>query len=167
MEDTTGRTSTKEDKSIFQIARESAGMTRAEASEALEFISESSLEKIENGKTSVKPEDVLAMSWAYKSPDLCNQYCSSECAIGKIHVPEIKVRSLPEISLSVLSTLNALEDEKRRLIEITEDGEITADEIDDFRRIQEHLSRIAVTADTLNMWVEKGIASGTFPDLSE
>ena len=34
-----GRTSTKENKCIYQLAREDAGMTRAEASEALKFIS--------------------------------------------------------------------------------------------------------------------------------
>ena len=159
-----GRTSTKEDKSIYQLAREEAGMTRAKASEALEFISESSLEKIESGKTAAKPEDVLAMSKAYKCPELCNKYCSSECEIGKVTIPAIKARSLSEISLSVLSTLNSLEDEKKRLVEITEDGRITPDELDDFKRIQEQLDKISVTADTLKLWIDKEIAAGSFPN---
>ena len=154
-----GRTSTKENKSIYQLAREDAGMTRAEASEALKFISESSLEKIENGKTTAKPEDVLAMSKAYKRPELCNRYCSSECEIGKVTVPAIKARSLSEISLSVLSTLNSLDDEKKRLIEITEDGEISPDEMDDFTRIQAQLEKISLTADTLKLWMEKKLSS--------
>ncbi len=157
------RTSTKEDKSIYQIARENAGMTRAEASEALEFISESSIEKIENGKTMAKPEDVIAMAKAYKCPNLCNQYCSGECEIGKLTVPAIKARSLSEISLSVLSTLNSLEREKERLIEITEDGEITEDELEDFNRIHNELQKISVTADTLMMWMQNAIADGKFP----
>ena len=158
-----GRTSTKEDKSIYQIARENADMTRAAASEASEFISESSLEKIENGKTSAKPEDVLAMSKAYKCPELCNEYCSTECAIGKVTVPSIKARSLSEISLSVLSTLNSLEDKKNRLIEIAEDGEISTDEIEDFKLIQDQLEKISLTADALKIWMEKEIISGRFP----
>ena len=158
------RTSTREDKSIFQIARENAKMTRAEASEALEFISESSLEKIETKKTIAKPEDVMAMARAYKCPDLCNQFCSTECEIGKVTVPTIKARSLSEISLSVLATLNSLEKEKDRLIEITEDGVITDDELEDFKRIQEQLSKISLTADTLMMWVQKAIADGNFPE---
>ncbi|MCR5099189.1 MAG: helix-turn-helix domain-containing protein [Lachnospiraceae bacterium] len=160
------RTSTKEDKSIYQLAREDAGMTRAEASEALEFISESSLEKIENKKTTAKPEDVMAMASAYKCPELCNRYCSTECAIGKVTVPSIKARSLSEISLSVLSTLNSLEHEKDRLIEITEDGIISDDELEDFKRIQNQLSKISITADTLQMWVQKALASGEFPTSS-
>ena len=157
------RTSTREDKSIYQLAREGAGMTRAEASEALQFISESSIEKIESGKTIAKPGDVMAMAKAYKCPDLCNQYCSSECEIGKVTVPAIKAKSLSEISLSVLSTLNSLEREKDRLIEITEDGIISEDEIEDFKRIQQHLKKISVTADTLMLWVQKAIAEGSFP----
>ena len=159
-----GRTSTKEEKSIYQLAREEAGMTRAQASEALEFISESSLEKIENGKTSVKPEDVMAMARAYKRPDLCNKYCSGECEIGIANVPAIEVCSLSEISLKVLATLNSLEAEKNRLIEITEDGEITADEIDDFYHIKDLLEKISITADTLKLWVDNSIANGTFSE---
>ncbi len=159
-----GRTSTKEEKSIYQLAREEAGMTRAQASEALEFISESSLEKIENGKTSVKPEDVMAMSKVYKRPDLCNKYCSGECPIGIANIPAIEVCSLPEISLKVLATLNSLESEKNKLIEITADGEITEDEITDFNRIRDLLDKISITADTLKLWVENGIANGTFSE---
>ena len=157
------RTSTREDKSIYQLAREKAEMTRAEASEAIQFISESSIEKIESRKTVAKPGDVMAMARAYKCPDLCNQYCSMECEIGKVTVPTIKAKSLSEISLSVLSTLNSLEKEKERLIEITEDGVISDDEIEDFTRIQEQLKKISITADTLMMWVQRAIAEGSFP----
>lgn len=157
-----GRTSTKEEKSIYQLAREEAGMTRAQASEALEFISESSLEKLENGKTSVKPEDVMAMARVYKRPDLCNKYCSGECEIGIANVPAIDICSLPEISLKVLATLNSLETEKNRLIEITADGVITEDEINDFNRIKDLLEKISITTDSLKLWVDNAIANGSF-----
>ena len=40
-----GKKSTRENKSVFQLSREEAGMTRAEASEAMEFVSESRIEK--------------------------------------------------------------------------------------------------------------------------
>ena len=39
-----GKKSVKEDKSIYQLAREEADMTRAEASEAMDFVSERRLE---------------------------------------------------------------------------------------------------------------------------
>ena len=63
-----GKKSTKEDKSIYQICREEAGLTRAEASEAMSFVSESRIEKFESGKSPVQPEEVLAMAKAYKKP---------------------------------------------------------------------------------------------------
>ena len=57
--------SVKQDKSFYWIAREEAELTRAEASEKLQTISESRLEKLENGSTQILPEDVLAMEKAY------------------------------------------------------------------------------------------------------
>ena len=89
-----GRRSLKTDKNIYMRSREDAGMTRAEASEALQFISESRLEKIESEKTPAQPEDILAMAEAYKRPELCNYYCTHECPIGMEQVPEIKPKGL-------------------------------------------------------------------------
>ena len=40
-----GKKSIREDKNIFQLAREEAGLTRAQASETLVFVSESRIEK--------------------------------------------------------------------------------------------------------------------------
>ena len=42
---------------------------------------------------------------------------------------------------------------KERLIEITEDGEITSDEYADFKKIQDQLEKISVTVESLKMWV--------------
>ena len=43
-----GRKSVRENKNIYQLSREEANMTRAEASEATGFMSESVIEKIEH-----------------------------------------------------------------------------------------------------------------------
>ncbi|MCR5674629.1 MAG: helix-turn-helix domain-containing protein [Lachnospiraceae bacterium] len=155
-----GRRSGREDRSIYLQCREEAGMTRAQASEALEFISESRLEKIETGKTPAQPEDILAMARAYRRPDLCNQYCAHTCPIGVKTVPEVKPRGLSQIVLGMLANLNALEKEKERLIEITEDERISDDELSDFVRIQSELDRIALTVESLRLWVNQTIAQG-------
>ena len=130
-----GKKSVKEDKSIYQLAREEADMTRAEASEAMDFVSESRIEKYESGRSPVQPEEVLAMARAYKKPGLCNYYCSHECPIGQEYVPEVEVKELAQIVLKTLSSMNSLEKAKDRLIEITADGEISDDELMDFARI--------------------------------
>lgn len=155
-----GKKSIREDKNIFQLAREKAGLTRAQASEKLVFVSESRIEKYESGKSEVHPEEVLAMAKAYRKPMLCNYYCSKMCPIGKENVPEIKMKDLAQIVLNTLATLNSLEDEKDRLIEITADSQVSEDELSDFVRIQRGIEQIALASDSLSMWMNQMVASG-------
>ena len=87
------RKSVKADKSLYQVVREEElGLTRAQASELLGGLSESQIEKIENGKTPATPDDVMLMAKAYKKPELCNHYCSKVCPIGRKYVPEVKAK---------------------------------------------------------------------------
>ena len=44
--------------------------------------------------------------------------------------------------------------------EITADGKISGDEIDDFIYIQDELERISITVETLQLWAEKMLANG-------
>ncbi len=155
-----GKRSTKENKNIFQLSREEKGLTRAEASEALEFVSESRIEKIESEKSEPHPEEVLAMAEAYRKPELCNYYCSQKCPIGQEYVPELEMRELSQIVLEMLASLNSLNKEKDRLIEISSDGVISEDELIDFAIIQDRLGKIAFTIDSLQLWVNHTIASG-------
>ncbi|SFA94384.1 Helix-turn-helix domain-containing protein [Acetitomaculum ruminis DSM 5522] len=155
-----GKRSTKDNKNIYQISREESNLTRAQASELMEYVSESRIEKIENDTAQVQPEDVVAMAKAYKKPSLCNYYCTHECQIGQDLIPEIKISSLPEISLGILSSLNALTKQKDRLIEIAEDGRLTEDEFPDFVKIQEQLEKISLTIDSLRLWINTNIAKG-------
>lgn len=91
-----GRSSTKENKNIFQIAREKADLTRDEASELMDGIPSSRIEKIEYETVSPTPYDILQMAHCYKVPELCNHFCSSHCEIGRKYVPKIKTSELPE-----------------------------------------------------------------------
>ena len=50
-----GRTSTKENKNSYQLAREELGLTREKASELLETIAPERIEKIENERTVPRP----------------------------------------------------------------------------------------------------------------
>ena len=155
-----GRSSTKENKNIYQQSRENASLTREAAAEKLEFISASKIEKIEYEKTLPHPEEVLAMAKCYKDPSLCNYYCSHECPIGQEYVPEVSFKELSQITLEMLASLNALEKEKNRLIEITVDGVISEDELNDFKKIQTQLSQISLAIDSLQLWVEKALIDG-------
>ena len=156
-----GKKSIKENKNIYFESREEAGLTRAQASELIGSISESRLEKLETGKTALYPEDVVDMAAAYKKPELCNYYCTHECRIGKdTAVPEVKVSTLSEIVLSMLSALNNLNSQQVRLIDITADGVISDDELPDFVQIQHQLDQIDSTVESLKLWIASTIADG-------
>lgn len=155
-----GRKSTRENKNIYQTSREAAELTREGAAELLEFISADRIEKIESERSFPHPDEILAMADCYKNPSLCNYYCSHECPIGQEYVPEVKSKELSQITLEMLASLNSLEKEKTRLIEITVDGVISDDEMKDFKRIQEQLSQISMAIDSLQLWVQKAIVDG-------
>jgi len=155
-----GRKSTKENKNLYQISRENLELSREAAAERLGFVSDDRIEKIENEKSIAHPDEVLAMADVYKNPALCNYYCSHECPIGIKYVPEIKPKELSQITLEMLATLNRLTKDKERLIEITVDGELSNDELADFQRIKVELEKMAMAIDSLNLWLDKTIASG-------
>lgn len=155
-----GRRSTKENKNIYQTSRENVHLTRDAASERLSFISPDRIEKIENEKTLPYPDEILAMADAYKNPLLCNYYCSNECPIGQKYVPELQLKTLSQITLEILASLNAMEKEKNRLIEITVDGHIGLNESEDFKKIQTQLSEISIAVDSLQLWLETTFATG-------
>ena len=155
-----GRLSTKENKTIFQLSREELGYSREKASELLGWISPERIEKIENEKSMPHPDEILAMSIVYKNPKLCNFYCANLCPIGPEYVPEVKIKDLSQIVLEMLASLNAMRKKQERLIEITADGKISGDEVEDSIRIQEDLEKISITVETLQLWSERMLATG-------
>ena len=154
------RASTKENKNIYHKTRESLQFSREAASELLETITPERIEKIENERSLPHPDEVLLMSDKYKQPSLCNYYCANQCPIGQEYVPEVKIKDLSQIVLEMLASLNALNKQRERLIEITVDGRISGDEIQDFIFIQEELERISIAVETLQLWSERMIATG-------
>ena len=155
-----GRSSTRENKTRYQLAREELGLSREKASELLETIAPERIEKIESERSLPRPDEVLIMAEKYKTPSLCNYFCARQCPIGQQYVPEIRSSELSDIVLKMLASLNAMDRKKERLIEIAADGTISKDEIDDFVRIQKELECISVTVETLQLWVEKMLANG-------
>ena len=149
-----GKRSVKENKNKYQLCREDAGMTRAQASEATEFLSESRIEKIESEKSEPYPDEVLAMAKAYHHVELSNYYCSHKCPIGQRYVPEVEMKDLSQITVELVVGLNELLKKKDRLMEITVDGQITEDEYNDFREIRQKLAEMSSVIDSLEMWVE-------------
>lgn len=155
-----GRASTKENKNIYQIKREELGLTREKASEIIGSVTPERIEKIENERSNPHPDEVRAMAEGYKAPHLCNYYCANECPIGQRYVPEVKVKDLSQIVLEMLASLNSMNKKQERFIEITADGSIGEDEVEDFIEIQNELEKISITVETLQLWSEQMLANG-------
>ena len=60
----------------------------------------------------------------------------------------------------MLATLNSLNRDRDRLIEITVDGVISDDEISDFLTIQDSLEKMSLAVSALRLWVDQKIAEG-------
>ena len=127
-----GRRSTRTDKNIFQLSRENAGLTRQDAGEQMGFVTEDRIEKIEDGKTTVRADEVLAMAECYGDATLCNRFCSQECPIGQQYIPAVKDKELSQITLEILASLNALYKKRDRFVEIAASEEIAEEDMSDF-----------------------------------
>ena len=148
--------------SIYKDIRKKHDMTRDDVCDKASLLNNplqpERLERIENGKFPITPDEVMLLSEIYGEPALCNHYCSKECPIGEKYVPEIKVKDLSQIVLEMLASLNSMKKNQERLIEISADGIIDDDEIRDFIYIQNELEHISITVETLQLWVEKMLA---------
>ena len=154
------RASVKENKTVYQLKREELGLSREKASELLGVMQPERIERIESGKFTAHPDEVIVMAEKYQAPELCNYYCANECEIGKRYVPEIKIKDLSQIVLEMLASLNSVKNRQERLIEITADGVIEADEVEDFIKIQDELEKMSITVEGLQLWAEQKLASG-------
>lgn len=154
------RRSTRENKTAYQVSRERAGLTREAAAERLEFITAARIEKIESERSAPHPEEVLAMAEVYGDPMLRNQYCTVECPIGRKYVPHAEEKSISQITLEMIVTLNDLMRDRDRLMEITVDGTISEEEERDFRKIRENLDRMSTAIESLKLWVDGAMDRG-------
>ena len=155
-----GKRSVKKDKNIYQLSREALDLTRDKASEQMEYISADRIEKIESGRSLPHPDEILTMASCYKKPGLCNYYCSHECPISIRYIPEVEDKDLPRIVLEMLASLNMVEKERDRLIDIAVDGEISEDEYKDFNSIRDKLVSLSHSVESLKLWIENTIARG-------
>ncbi len=162
-----GRRSVKENKSIWQTTREDLGLTREKAGELIPGYSPERIEKIENGRTQIQPEDALMLAKYYRAPSLRNYYCVHECPIGQIHAPRTESKELAQIAVETLNAVNRLSKHRDRLLEIVEDGEVKPDEYADFTEIKITLEKIALSVSNLQLWMEEQIAAGKLEKRSD
>jgi glutamine synthetase type III len=111
---------------------------------------------LQNITLSPEAQEVLDMAKAYKHPELCNYYCTHECAIGKRDISPIDAKkNIATITLEILSAMNYLDDQKNRLVDITQDEHLTEDEYEDMKKIRDRLKKMAGSIANLQLWVDQ------------
>ena len=159
------KTSKSTSKNIYRQTRENLGLSRAEAvlyipddpdHPGMDGIAEYRLVRIEDGSVTVQPEDVVAMARRYNEPALRNHYCCHECPIGRIDAPEVaETASVHEVLTTMAVALRNANHHKIRLMEILNDGQLSGDEVEDFRQIAAVLENISQSIEALQLWCEK------------
>ena len=128
-------------------------------------ISVSTLSNYELGVTKVIPNDiVMIMADLYKAPQLNNWYCKNECPMGKEQSLGVEIKSLERVAVNIVSNLDGafIENMKRRLLQIAEDGQLSSDEEEkDFRTIVQALDKLAVTISELKLLEKKLLKKGS------
>lgn len=121
-------------------------------------VSKDQLSNYELGLYKQLPVDsVVRMADAYNAPELMNYYCCNECVIGKITMTPIKICEIERLTIQILSVLNgtSIHKIKDSLIDITEDGQITKDEVPRLKEIIDTLDDISVKSQALKLWAQK------------
>lgn len=157
-----GKKATKAADNMYYLARCAAAETNEECSSresaaSLTGIDRTRLARIELDTITPYPEEVLAMSRAYNTPELCNSYCARECPIGKTSVKEVTIDDFDRLALKVLGSLKDIDSLRMSLIAISEDGVISEDEQSTFQDILDSLEKISNNAKALRLWALKNI----------
>lgn len=160
-----GKGAINENNNMYFKARKKAAIyneklySREGAAELL-GISVSTLADYELGNTKVVPVDkVVLMSDLYNAPELIAGYCVNECPVHGFLPLATEVKNIQGITLRLLRGFNENElmAMKEDLIEITEDGIISDEELPKLKAIVKKLDKIAEVISEMKIVGEKRI----------
>ena len=160
-----GKGPINENNNVYFKARKRAAAynerlySREGASELL-GISVSTLADYELGNTKVVPVDkVVLMADLYNAPELITGYCMGECPVHGFLPLATEEKSIQGITLRLLRGFNedGLRAMEEDLIEITEDGIISREELPKLKEILEKLEKIAEIISEMKIVGEKYI----------
>lgn len=163
-----GNGSINENSNVYFKARKRAAIynerlySREGAAELL-GISVSTLADYELGNTKVIPVDkVVLMADLYKAPELKNQYCKTECPIGRQMPIATEIKGLEGITLRLLREFDAdrIGKMKQQLMDIAADGIIDEDEKPYLQNILGKLDDITKTISEMRLVGEKLLNQG-------
>ena len=86
----------------------------------------------------------------------------NQCPLGKRQPISGEVKTLEAVTVGIVAKLDdeEIEDMRRELLEIAEDGKISPDEEEDFREVSQALDKLAVSISELRLVKEKLLRKG-------
>ena len=162
----------------FSAAQKNTDFESREAASDVVGIDRTRLARIELGNVTPYADEVVSMAKCYNAPELCYNYCSSECPIGRLTMKEVEINSFDRLSLKMLGSLNDIENLRasiinisateirdnpienwRFIINISADGQVDIGEQEEFKQILESLDLISNNAKALELWAKKNITN--------
>lgn len=131
----------KECRNIYQIARESAGLTQEKASELMD-ISVESLRAYESGRRVPPDHIVIKMIEIYNTQYLAYQHLKTSAEVGQKYLPNIKIKDLPTSILKLLPEIEEFIEYENLLMKIGSDGVVSDNEVYDFKKICKELDDV-------------------------
>lgn len=141
-------------KARKQAAENNSLLNNSENAQDVVHIERTRLIAIEKGQRVPYPEEVLSMAEAYDAPELCNLYCTGQCAIGKGTKP-LLYEDLNQISAQLMSALYFLQSANDMVFSMLEDGKIIPEEQEVFRKVLALLDKVSYGAQSLKLWAKK------------
>lgn len=120
-------------------------------------ISVSSLANYELGITKVVPVDaVIMMADLYQAPELKAHYCKHTCPLGAEREICTEAGSVERLAvrLARMTRKRSLEDISDRLLDIAEDGRITAEEREALQELAQRMDEMALMAQEMRLLAE-------------
>lgn len=157
-----GRKASKATDNIYYISRIKAAeknkayTSREKAAQKLR-IERSRLARIELDQIDPYAEEVDIMATAYDAPHLCTDYCDNICPIG-IHKLEKQAKhtekdSIERLVLRFLSSSQYMNTLSKILVDITQDGIITKEEIHDLQDVFKAMDSVSENIEAIRFWV--------------
>lgn len=120
------------------------------------YLNYDKLIKVERTPEKAQPIDIVGLSIAYNKPELRNHYCCHDCEIGKIDTVVVEDASnIHKILINMAVSLESVNSQKIRLMQILEDGTVDENEVNDLNKILDELEKISMTVEAIQFWCEK------------
>lgn len=132
----------QEYRNIYQLARESKGLTQEKASECID-ISVDSLRAYEGGKRTTPDKVVIKMIEIYDTQYLAYQHLKTSAEVGQKYLPEIQMKDLPVAILRLQKEVSDFIKLRDVMLEITCDGIIDELEKPQWEKIVKELDDVA------------------------